>query len=293
MKRLILSAALLGGCASIDVQSLDPTLQTPGKMPGIIYYLPSPYLLVMELPPTQTTATVTKPGGSVQGLQMPRAPVQNPRGRRDDVVPSPPEETAQGPGAAPAAAAAEAKKSDATADGAASPTPSTTTSFQAATPQYIVKLIYFQDRSRPMSISTKTGLFGNTALKLVLQDGWMLTSLDASAETKGSEALSAVTGFLTAAEGGGTAKAVGTAAAGAKSAPGGGANAAKIPDSLSSLFTQGSHILRPGLYAFDYDSVTGVLKGLKEVSVFTGCGVRSSDDALLKQMLASAGGACP
>jgi hypothetical protein len=127
-----------------------------------------------------------------------------------------------------------------------------------------MKIVYLPDLSRPMAMKQSVGLFGTAEMKPVLQDGWMLTSLDASADSKVSETLSALASIAGTAMGTST----GTKAKGVVSPPGGGP--ASLTD-LSSLYERDKAILRPGLYRFVYSD--GVLTGIAPVAFFTGTGV--------------------
>jgi hypothetical protein len=130
----------------------------------------------------------------------------------------------------------------------------------------VAKLVYLPDLAHPMAMKQSTGLWGTSEMKPVLQDGWMLTSLDATADSKTAETLQSIASLA-----GG---AMGTAASG------GGTNAAKKaaggPPSLglSRFYKADSGILKPGLYRFDYHPDTGALLGIIAVCYFTGAGVR-------------------
>jgi hypothetical protein len=137
---------------------------------------------------------------------------------------------------------------------AKSSSPVSDTSFMAATPQYMVKLIYLPDLAHPMAMSENTGLFGTSEMKPVLQDGWMLTSLDATADSKVAETLTAVA-------------AIAGAAMGTGSGGGAGKAAAKNAASIESIIPHETHILRPGLYRFEYDK-DGLLIGLTPLQHF-------------------------
>jgi hypothetical protein len=103
-----------------------------------------------------------------------------------------------------------------------------------------------------------------------LQDGWMLTSLDASDDSKVAETLTALASLVGSATTGGA----GTAAKAAKTKPG-----------LQQLTTTGiipdfsDEILKPGLYKFVYDDASGQLKGLCRVTEFTSEGVKPDECA--------------
>jgi len=286
--------SLLAGCASVGVQRLQPNLTSPTGAPGLIYYMPAPYLIVAELPPTAATTSTSRNLAAMQnppeGAALP-APAP---------PPGAPPKVAHGPGFKPPGGGAgaggggaggagagggkdgSASQDQSSANGASSPAPSSDTSFQGTTPQYIIKLVYLPDLSRPMAMTAKVGL-GSAEMKPALQDGWMLASLDVTADSKTADTLTALGSLITGGAGGGTAKAATTAA---KAAPGGGPaeGETKTPKSLSGLFVPGSHILKPGLYRFEYDTTTGILQGLKEITAFSGCGALSPAEfaALIK-----------
>lgn len=284
---LAISICLLTGCASVTVQRLSPDLKSAAGEPGLIYYLPAPYLIVAELPPT-AVPTTQAPAVNPQNprLEQGLAPPQPPQGAAAPEKPATPNNNGKGKAlphpvapvagpqfAAPGAAAPKGTSPDdpSSANGSTPPPAATTdTNFQATTPQYIVKLVYLPDMSRPMAMSARVGI-GSTEMKPVLQDGWMLTSLDATADSKTAETLTALASVIPALMGGGAAKAATTAT---KAAPGGGppsAGETKIPKDLSGLFVPGSHILKPGLYKFVYNEL-GALSTLQEIVQFTGCG---------------------
>jgi len=215
-KRLLFNVSLatavcaLAGCAGVTVTPLNPDNNTKvkGAESGLRYYMPMPYLLVIELPPSTT------PTNSVSDTQ--RAKPQSPpdAGSSDlssNGVPktlSPTDFTMPTNGATNLAAGASAggpgpnatqkkspenaaspetgntNKTDSANSSQTSPTPVSDVSFGAATPQYVVKMIYLPDMRRPMAMNSSTGLWGTSDMKPVLQDGWMLTSLDATADSK-------------------------------------------------------------------------------------------------------------
>jgi hypothetical protein len=96
------------------------------------------------------------------------------------------------------------------------------------------------------------GAFGSSQLKPTLQDGWMLTSLDASSDTKTPETIGAIAELITAAS-----NAAKSGAAGAGAAPPIGQQA--LPGV--------SGVLLPGLYEFEYDPM-GNMMGIKPVTIF-------------------------
>src|SRR6185295_4166230 len=109
-----------------------------------------------------------------------------------------------------------------------------------------------------------SGLFGIGSLKPTLQNGWMLTSFDASVDNShASDVLSAIAEVMN------TGLLAGGGAAASTSAAGGGRGArAPSPD---------REVLRPGLYDFDYDPDTGRLTRLCAVSYFTDQGAVHGD----------------
>jgi hypothetical protein len=74
---LCLVAFLLAGCAGITVRQLKPDLTDTKGPRGLPYYMPAPYLVVAELPPTATSAQMgTAP--PLQGRPARHCPTQNP-----------------------------------------------------------------------------------------------------------------------------------------------------------------------------------------------------------------------
>jgi hypothetical protein len=240
----------LAACASVDVIPLTVQGQkATDQEPGVRYYLPAPYLLVAELPPTPTGAKDKSKPGDQPG----------------DIPPDEKGLTESHAGAAPKPGSPKDGGADSGTSGPGAnnaSAPVSDTSFQAGTPQYMMKLIYLPDRAHPMAMTAHSGLFGTAAMKPTLQDGWMLTALDSSADNKVAEVLTAVGSIIGAASGAGGAKASG----------------GKPPSAEASFGADGKPlpkpslpILRPGLYRFDYDTGTGVLKGLVPVTLFGRC----------------------
>jgi hypothetical protein len=145
--------------------------------------------------------------------------------------------------------------------------PSNTTadvSFTASGPQYMMKLIYLPDYQHPMGITGKTGLWGTSSFQPTLQDGWMLTSLNASADSQTAQTLTALGSIVSSVVGGGAggaAKAAKSATGGATPAPGSNPQGGAAPSVLDQA------VLRPGLYKFDFDS-GGKFIGLEAVTFF-------------------------
>jgi len=131
------------------------------------------------------------------------------------------------------------------------------------TKQYGVKLIYLPDYSHPMVLQQHAGL-GSTTMKPTLQNGWMLTSLDSSADSKTAENLSSIAAIIGATHGGSG----GTGGTKSSQAGGGGPGAAPTPP-----------VLPPGLYRLYFDPRTGVLTKLCKVARFNDRGVEDPETA--------------
>lgn len=110
--------------------------------------------------------------------------------------------------------------------------------------------------SKTMAINLVPGIFGTSSFQPTLQNGWMLTSMQGSADN--TKALDDFTTLATALVGGGAKGAAGTAAAKTK--------AAAIPGEKA-LPTE-DPVLPPGLYEFRYDE-NGRLIGLCTIDTFS------------------------
>lgn len=282
------------GCAGVKVTPLksDDLTRAKGEE-GLRYYMPLPYLLVMELPPTlgQTSALIPAsddgtddspfqmpPNGSVftntnSGLQAPSGP---PAGEKAKPSSSGGNTTAGGNGSAkPGATNAPGETASSSQT---TPPPISDVSFGGSTPQYVAKLIYLPDLSRPMAMAQSAGI-GTAEMKPALQDGWMLTSLDATADSKVSESLQAIGSIVGSALGASSGTKAAGAAKSALTAPSGGPKKGalpQLPPDLSSYYGQTNGILRPGLYRFVY-ATNGVLTGIRAVAFFTGIGTVPPD----------------
>jgi hypothetical protein len=212
---------LLTSCASVSVVPLDYQGQPTGEAPGIRYYMPKPYLLVTQAPDKTS------------------------------------HNNGAGAGAGPAAPTDGS--SDPTAKGSGSPSPSSDLSYQIGGTTYLLKLIYLPDKSKTMAINLVPGIFGTSSMQPTLQDGWMLTSLQASSDN--SKAIDDLTSLATAMLG-----------AGGKAASGGAAAAAKKNQGAGAALVNADPVLPPGLYEFRYDDY-GNLIGLCTVSTFSAGGV--------------------
>ena len=254
-----LVASLLTGCAGVTAHQLNPGMTDTVGPEGLRYYMPAPYLLVAELPPVGVTG------------QSPEAPMQNPPNvtlpqpeAPPGVVsnPSPKGSLRAKRRSSPGGSSANPPdgSGNATASGPGPSSSTSVTSFAASTPQYVIKLVYLPDLSRPMALTESTGLFGTYGMKPALQDGWMLTSLDATGNSGVPETLASLASIL-------------GAAVGAPSKPGG--PPPPTARDLRGFFAPGRFILRPGLYKFAYDP-RGQLIGLQALTYFTGLGAIST-----------------
>jgi hypothetical protein len=253
---VLLSCVALSGCAGVEFQQLDPKLAKKTDAPaGAVYYLPKPYLLVAQMPVAAAAApapagpaNVSPPPQNTQGQNAQGQNGQGPQaGNGQTVYPA-----TYGRGGADG----DEAKADAKDDGGAPTASGSDQSFGGVSQGYMIKLVYLPDMSRPMAFSVTAGL-GSASLKPTLQNGWMLSGFDATADSKTAEILTSLASVITAYKTPGKA-----AAAEEKAADGGGSG------------TRGGEadarpILKPGLYEFRYDATTGALKGLCPVTYFT------------------------
>ena len=240
----------LSGCAGVSFNQLNPDLSAKSAPQGAVYYLPKPILIVTADPKLASV------GGDVAGpgAVPPPAPAPAPAKAATGAPPPAPGPAvpghAGGWGTAPVGGADEEKPKESAAAPAGG---SGDQSFSVAVPGYTLKLVYVPDRSRPMRLSVHAG-FGTASLKPTLQNGWMLTGFDASADSKASEMLTSIASLVTAAKG---------PAAATESAKGGGLD----PEAIAGT----SSILRPGMYDLRYGS-DGNLIGLCPLTYFTSNG---------------------
>ncbi len=281
---LVTSLCLLTGCAGVTVTPLqaDGYTKVPKAEPGLRYYMPMPYLLVTELPPNTTTLGTGSPSGTDIVAPPPSSPWDT--NVPDGAIPPSINSNSQAPAApahaakagAPAAGDGTSQQTNTGSSSQGSPSPISDTSFGGSTPQYVVKLIYLPDMSRPMAMTESTGLWGTSEMKPTLQDGWMLTSLDATADSQTAEVLQALGSIAGGAAGSSTGtSSAGKAAGKAATAVAGGPPKGGQPPDLSSYYTKNGGILRPGLYRFDFDP-NGHLAGMTPVVFFTGNGTVKS-----------------
>ena len=236
---LVSACLLLSGCAGVSFKQLTPTLAASTSAPeGAVYYLPKPYLLVAQLP------VASKAPGPANQAPDPSPPPAG--GTARDRYPSTYAPRIVGGGE-------DEKKKDDAAEAAPPASSGTDQSFAAQSDGYMIKLIYLPDMTRPMAMSMQGG-FGTASLKPTLQNGWMLTGFDASADSNTAEILGSVASLVTAFKTPGAA-----AAEGGDEGKGG---AAGGPE---------RSILKPGLYEFRFDT-QGKLTGLCPVSLVSATG---------------------
>jgi hypothetical protein len=222
----------------VKVTPLDSTFKATNQEKGLRYYMPKPYLLVMALPTANTLAGAS----NVPPTHVPvsDADATSPGGGRNGSG-----NAASNSGGGDGTSG-NGNQSGAGSQNSQAMAPVSDTSFAASTPAYSVKIIYLPDYEHPMAMKQSTGIFGSAAMKPVLQDGWMLVSLDASADSGTPAAISALASIAGQIVGGGA----GAAAKGAAAAPSGGP---KLK----------SAVLPPGLYSL------GGKDGVKPVVFFT------------------------
>lgn len=230
-----LTVGVITGCASVTAFSVDPNTGQArlDAAEGIPYFLPAPYLLVTEVPIDAPPDGNGKQGGAAADKA---APAPKPDPAKSDTAAAP-----GGSGGAPSSA------SD--------------TAFSMFTKQYGVKLIYLPDPSRPMVLRQHAG-FGSSQMNVTLQDGWMLTSLNSSADSKTAETLASIASVIGAVYAGGSG-ATGTTKA--LKSGGGGPN-----DSTSN-----PPVLPPGLYKIVFDK-SGALTNVCQVVRFATTGIESA-----------------
>ena len=160
---LVAAAMSLGSCATVYSVAVDEHDKSVANAPkGFPYYEPDPYLVVTELPVAQTPAG----GGNVSALAL--KPGGSGSGNQSDDQKQP--ETA-----APASSGAD-------------------TSFAASMASYSMKIVYFPDWTRRRMLKLRPGLLGSSSAAPTFQDGWMLNSLNGSADNGVASTIAAITG---------------------------------------------------------------------------------------------------
>jgi len=254
------SIGCLSSCASVTVTPITYQGQPKNETAGIRYYMPKPYLLVTRIPAElkiTNEAPTAGPAPSRFGSAGPADELQ--------------------PAARPSASSAttETKASAQAQPSQTSPSSTSDMSYQLGNSTYLLKLVYLPDMSKAMVINLVPGIFGTSSLQPTLQNGWMLTSMQTSADN--TKAIDDLTTLATAFIGG--AKPAATAST-TKST----LKAAEAPRTQPS--PEENDILPPGLYEFQYDS-EGYLIGLCKVAQFKNGGVTNTRTCPSLQALAS------
>ena len=228
----IVMASLASGCATVTSIPLDANgARAVDKQEGIRHYVPRPYLLVVP---------VSQPAAPPKSS----APESNPSEKPGAAPDAPQAELrATTPGKSGANAKKDGEKGDEKPAADTTAASGSDTEFYVATPEYVIKLIYLPDYSQPMAFTMKSGLFGSVSAKPVFQSGWMLTGLDASADSKGAEVLASVAAIL------------GVKSAGGES--GGGGEAEFMRD------LEPRKTLSPGLYRLEFTE--GMVSGMTRI----------------------------
>jgi hypothetical protein len=229
------SVIAMSGCASISVRHLDPTGSHRDGVSGIRYYLPRPYLLVTLLPPE---ADSVAPSGADTdklgaGKKAPATPQKGDVGQEEKGS-----QDGQGQGVASGNSLPAQTDSD----------------FSARTSQYVVKLIYLPDLHNPMALQMRAGLFGSISAQPTLQNGWLLTNLQGSADN--SQLLVSAIGAL-----------AGNASKGSSGGTSGKSSSVVNLTDFMKLVSASDQILQPGLYSFNYDD-SGQMTGLCLMTAF-------------------------
>jgi hypothetical protein len=231
----LFALALLTGCASVKVVPLKPDgTKADNQVEGVRYYLPKPYLLIVQVPFVKLTGNDDKKLDDPDSEKAKKKPT----------------------GGAPAKPTPKQPPDDSKTDtSTSSPGATGNTSFQKETAQYAIKLIYLPDFCHPMAIQESAGLWGSAQMKPTLQDGWMLTSLDASTDSKTAETITSIASLVSAIKG------------------------AKTSDSgTKALSETSSNILNPGLYEFAQNA--GSL-GIRRVTTFVDGGAKNEGNVTI------------
>jgi hypothetical protein len=201
--------------------------------------MPRPYLLVMRLPATgaQSGVTTDTTRPNIGGRTSPPG----------TIGPPPPGSILPG---APSNPKTDSGQS-AGGPSSGGQTPITDTSYQAVSDEYVAKLIYLPDMSQPMAVTESPGLFGTVSMGASLQDGWMLTSLQGSGDTKTAETIGAIASLVSSLQGGAAKPPA------AAKPPGGLPEEVQVPQ---------PQLLSAGLYDFTYRS--GTIGGMCRLASF-------------------------
>lgn len=257
----LLVLGLLSGCAEVHVfRCKNVDCSSVDTVDGIRYYEPRPYLLVAEAPAETVQVKISQKKGDTT-MTLLAGDQDSGKGNGD-------------------------KSGGAGDGGSTSPGGASNTSFGLATKQYQLKLIYLPDMAHPMLLKMKPGLFGSAEVKPQLQDGWMLTGLDATADSKTADTLTAIAGFL---HGGGSSSTGSSKSSKSSSAAAMAAKAISGAGDASAKDTESPPWLPPGLYEIDFldgagagatGSFSGKVTGLKLVARFCQTGVVNGENAI-------------
>jgi hypothetical protein len=238
----LLGLLLLTACASVSIEPLDASGNVDyTKAPGLRYYMPKPYLLVTVIPGDKPTvdphhARIRNDAPSAVRPEAGTPPDNNNGNNNGDGTPKPAQ--------------------------TGSPSSNSDLSYQIGNTTYLLKLVYLPDMSKTMAINITPSILGTSSMQPTLADGWMLTSLQASADN--TKALDDMTTLASAILGGGAKTASPTNSNPVKpklTASDGPPN--ELPPALS-----------PGLYEFIYYP-NGVLQGLCAISAFSTNGIKN------------------
>jgi len=195
-----LASLLLCSCAQIDAIPLnaDTLAADPNKAHGIRYYVPKPYLLVAALPaPAASSQDGKTTGQTTGGATKSKSKSTSKSGTRSGSTGSGAASSHSSGGTGSGSASSSDASGKKTGDGSAPQSAPATAqasdlSFAASMAQYSMKLVYLPDFDQPMALQVTSGMFGTTSFSPTLQDGWMLSTLNGSVDSGGSNVLQTV-----------------------------------------------------------------------------------------------------
>ena len=260
---LVVAVISTTGCAGVSFIPLNEDGHRDwNRQEGLVYYRPVPYILAVALPTpttaitksTQSSPTHEKGARPIRGHPLHPNAAAPGAGKPDGAIKN---GGAAGEDGSPGAAAPP-KATD--------PSPQSDTEFSATNEKYSIKIVYLPDYSHPYAISISTGLFGTVSAKPQLQDGWMLTGLDSSADSKASETITAFGTLLSAAVG--------------AASPAGPIKPHVVAPGVAAQAASGiiPGIAAPGLYKFCYQNLrersatSGLIVGVQQIAVFSNTG---------------------
>jgi hypothetical protein len=209
---------MITGCAKVSVTPLAPDGRASGEAEGLRYFLPKPYLLVMNLSGSSATDGASPAPGAVVDPKTGK-PV--------------------GPPAAPGAGDSSSGQTGGPT-GSTAPAATGETSFLAADSRIVAKLIYLPDYSHPMAVTESPGLFGAVSMNASLQDSWMLSSLQGSGDSKTAETLASLASLV-------------SSNGGAVTGAGAAKPAVRPPGGAGGAVSAAPQLLPPRLYSLVYD----------------------------------------